>query len=133
MELLEKEYQTSKEIIRRKIRKKLGLHQGFLHFLSGFDGTIAAPGSSSSSASCLLPRLNLGLETSCNIKQLVADYAGVPTGATLGDLRESYQSLSENVDGDAVKTETEQSEDDQHHFPPRHRSSPSRATGNTPI
>ena len=100
LEILESNYESSKAIIQQKIQTKLILHEGFFQLLSGFAGEVSNSGSGFSSnvdehkKVCLLPMLNLGSETTRGIKQLIADFAGVPTGAALGDLRASFVSLA---------------------------------------
>ena len=114
--LLESDYESSKEIIRQKIQEKLTLHEGFLHFLSGFATTTTSTDRSCREDSstkneekascccrrrhhdthptaCHLPMLNLGFETTSSIKKRIADFAGVPRGFALGDLRESSVTL----------------------------------------
>jgi hypothetical protein len=95
LETIETKYSRSREIIYRKIEAKLNLHQGFIHFLFGFRDT--------RTGDCLLPMLDLGLETACSIKQRIAAFAGVPTGALLGDLRDSFRSATRNNDDFEIK------------------------------
>jgi hypothetical protein len=84
LEILEEQYRSSKAAIYRFIREKLRLHESFFCFLRGF---------SDPNGSCLLPILNQGPETTCIIKQMIADFAGVPTGKTLGDFCELEQTI----------------------------------------
>jgi hypothetical protein len=97
LETIETKYRRSREVIYRKIEAKLNLHQGFIHFLFGFRDA--------RTGDCLLPMLDLGLETSCSIKQRIAAFAGVPTGSLLGDLRDSFRSSLRNNDDFEMKKE----------------------------
>ena len=133
--LLESDYECSKEVIRQKIQEKLLLHQGFLHFLSGFAATstdscrsLSCNSSPSSctknddktdTTKCHLPMLNLGFETTSSIKKRIADFAGVPRGFALGDLRESSVTLmrgsSKNGQGSKGQITTQTISDDEFH------------------
>ena len=87
-----------------KVREQLALHKSFLCFLSGFrskrvegdesrdDDNEAPP------TQCNLPMLNQGDETTTAIKKCIAEFAGVPTGMLVHDLRslETLLGQSEN-------------------------------------
>lgn len=63
--------------------------------------------------------LNLGFETTSSIKKRIADFAGVPRGFALGDLRESSVTLmrgsSKNGQGSKGQITTQTISDDEFH------------------
>jgi hypothetical protein len=67
------------------VRAQLGLHDGFMCFLSGF--TTRPTDTASLRPTCILPMLNQGEETTIAIKQLIASFMGVPFGIYMHDLR----------------------------------------------
>jgi hypothetical protein len=80
-----------------KVKEQLVLHNGFLCFLSGFseedkedDSSVqdnAYTGTTQRQIQCHLPLLNQGEETTTALKKLIAEFAGVPTGMLVHDLR----------------------------------------------
>lgn len=65
-----------------KVEQLIILHKGFNSFLHGF-----LRRGVDDSAECHLPMLNLGSESTTAVKRIIADFAGVPTGMLLHDLR----------------------------------------------
>jgi len=88
-----------------KVRELLSLHESFRWFLLGFmekngardemckeadSGTSSSPSfcdDSEESRSCMLPMLNQGAESTVALKRLIAEFAGVPTGRLVQDLK----------------------------------------------
>lgn len=89
LENLEEEYKCSKSQICRFIQEKLLQHESFLYFLHGFHD---------STGDCFLPMLDQGPETTCSIKQKIANFAGVPTGKALGDFFDLERTIRSSPD-----------------------------------
>jgi hypothetical protein len=71
-----------------KVEQLLLLHESHKKFLLGFLTPEAREDQESQpQCSCALPILNVGMETTTAIKQLIADFAGVPSGKMVSDLR----------------------------------------------
>jgi hypothetical protein len=74
-----------------KVKEQLALHDGFLCFLSGFledkDDSSVQDNANTPQRQCHLPLLNQGEETITAFKKLIAEFAGVPTGRLVHDLR----------------------------------------------
>ena len=102
------EIEKGQEIIKKKIiprvQAQFEMHRSFLVFLQGFRDTEAENNSDRecmeqerrNPSKCLLPMLNVGEETTSAIKQLISDFAGIPTRGTLHDLR-SLKSMLEKT------------------------------------
>ena len=71
-----------------KVKEQLVLHNSFLCFLSGFREEIDDSSVRDyTQRQCHLPLLNQGEETNTAFKKLIAEFAGVPTGMLVHDLR----------------------------------------------
>jgi hypothetical protein len=70
-----------------KVKEQLVLHKCFLCFLSGFREDDDDSSVQDNTRQCQLPLLNQGEETDTAIKKLIAEFAGVPVGMLVHDLR----------------------------------------------
>jgi hypothetical protein len=116
IELIEQGQENMKQRALPKVKLQLKLHDGFLCFLSGFreveedsqdQDSVDIPQQQrqQQQRQCQLPLLNKGEETTAAFKKLIAEFAGVPTGMLLHDLRTLEGLLEQNVDasGSIVK------------------------------
>ena len=84
------------DVLLRHIQERLDLHQLFVRdFLRGIAIVPSPLLFTHHPRRCLLPLLNRGLETSQALKQLIADFLGVPRGADLRWLRQAHRHLTQ--------------------------------------
>jgi hypothetical protein len=84
---IEQGHESMKERALPKVREQLQHHECFITcFLSGFRER-GSNNSSVFSEECHLPMLNQGEETTTAIKKLIAEFAGIPIGMVIHDLR----------------------------------------------
>jgi uncharacterized protein YdcH (DUF465 family) len=91
IERIEQGQENMKQRALPKVKEQLVLHDGFLCFLSGFredkDDSSVKDNAYTPQRQCHLPLLNQGEETITAFKKLIAEFAGVPTGMLVHDLR----------------------------------------------
>lgn len=89
------------------VRTQMGLHKSFMAWLSGFNNNDSDSHNEEhkSSKQCCIPMLNQGVETTTGIKQLVAEFLGVPTGRLLHDLR-NLESLLVHPRAELIKNDS---------------------------
>lgn len=89
IERIEQGQENMKQRILPKVKEQLVLHDGFLCFLSGFreDKDDHDAHTHQRQRQCHLPMLNQGEETVTAFKKLIAEFACVPIGTLVHDLR----------------------------------------------
>jgi hypothetical protein len=91
IERIEQGQENMKQRALPKVKEQLVLYDGFLCFLSGFredkDDSSVRDNTHRPQRQCHLPLLNQGEETTNAFKKLIAEFAGVPTGMLVHDLR----------------------------------------------
>lgn len=116
IERIERGQESMKQRALPKVKEQLRLHDGFIAFLSGFREPEQEEGARDSlqaecapAKQCALPILVQGDETTMAFKKLIADFAGVPTGMLLHDLRTLESLLKQD---DPVRESLVEDEDD---------------------
>jgi hypothetical protein len=91
IERIEEGQENIKQRALPKVKEQLVLHHGFICFLSGFiegkDDCSVQDNFHRPQRQCHLPLLNQGEETDTAFKKLIAEFAGVPIGMLVHDLR----------------------------------------------
>jgi hypothetical protein len=106
IERIEQGQESMKQRTLPKVKEQLTLHQGFFTFLAGFREVPATATTNDTVPACKnkekkrchLHILNQGCETTTAFKRLIAEFAGVPTGMLLHDLRTLENLLAQDTD-----------------------------------